>query len=105
MQPNILPNIPLNELIAEIEAAGYVMTGDRMFSQFPRRLHEGRVLRAPLVLIPNEPPVQAECVMIPDILSEPHELRGYARIEGAAMLDNGTVVRLQFVKVLVVREQ
>lgn len=88
----------LTELIDTIEAHGFAMTGDKSFSQFPPGLLTGELLCAPLGLIPHEPPIEAECVMVPNWLATQEPLDGYVRIEGAAAIA-GAVVHLQFVRV------
>lgn len=90
----------LIELIDKIEEQGYALNGKRNIGP----LGKGEVVRAPLVLIPAEPPVESECVMIPDVMGWERlstegwaVMKGYSRIEGAATTAPSTVVRLQFI--------
>lgn len=90
----------LNELIDKVEEQGYALNGKQNIGP----LGKGEVMRAPLCLIPTEPPVEDKCVMIPDVMGWEQlwekgwsVMKGYSRIEGAATITPATVVRLQFI--------
>lgn len=88
----------LDELIGKIEEQGYALNGKQNIDFLVSRQE---VIRAPLVLIPTEPPVESKCVMIADALTWEKgwaAMKGYSRIEGAATTTPATVVRLQFLK-------
>lgn len=89
----------LSELVSKIEELGYVLSGKE---NIDAGMMESQVATAPMVMILAEPPVQADCRTIPNILTWDagwSALRGYARLEGAAAIEAArmTVVRLQFV--------
>lgn len=94
----------LDELIDKIEEQGYALSGKGNLGP----LGASTVIVAPLALIPNEPPVESEWVMVPDVLTWDlfradgwGAVKGYARIEGAATTAASAVVRLQFIGVSV----
>ena len=90
----------LDELIGKIEEQGYTLSGKGNIGP----LGASWVIRAPLCLIPSEPPVESECVMIPDVLTRDKfqaegwsAVKGYARIEGAATTTAIAMVHLRFI--------
>lgn len=92
----------LIELIRNIADQGYRLSGDIGALGLPR-LPQALVIVAPMCLIPAEPPVEKDVLMIPDVLKWDQylargwpALAGYARIEGAATT-NVAVVHLQFI--------
>lgn len=69
----------LASLIDQIKAQGYNLNGnldERSLSLLPNE-----VWTAAAVLVPNEPPVQEECIFIADYLKQSDAIGGHARVE------------------------